>query len=118
MTRNGTVVGEALQMFLKLPRDVIGTPSPEWCWTGRVLRVTPVGNRFVEIAVSFVAYDQPKEPRDLGVHQAAGQPNTQIYKSEEVPNRLFAETFHSKAKQTERRAATGPRTSTKCIVVP
>ena len=34
LARNGAVVGETLRMFLKLPKDVMGKPSPEWCWTG------------------------------------------------------------------------------------
>jgi hypothetical protein len=57
LTRNGAVVGETLQMFLKLPEEVIGKPSPEWCWTGRVVRVRPLADRFFEIGVRFAGYE-------------------------------------------------------------
>jgi hypothetical protein len=32
-------VGSPLQVFLRMPREIAGKPSPEWCCTCRVVRV-------------------------------------------------------------------------------
>lgn len=78
LARNGAVVGETLRMFLKLPKDVIGKPSPEWCWTGGVVRVTPLADRYFEIGVRFVGYDEAKGPSNLRVRHTKEQHCTQI----------------------------------------
>jgi hypothetical protein len=119
LTRNGAVVGETLQMFLRLPKDVIGKPSPEWCWTGRVVRVTPLADRFFEIGVRFVGYDEAKEPSDLEARHAKEQHSTQIVSAGE-PAQLSAKAsdHDSEPKHIDGPAKARPRTWTKCIVVP
>jgi hypothetical protein len=36
------VVGMPIEVSLRMPEQVIGTPSREWCCRGRVVRVEPV----------------------------------------------------------------------------
>jgi PilZ domain len=52
-------VGAAVGVFLKIPAEVIGKPSPEWQWTGQVVHVrfgnVPEGSSYV--GVRFIACD-------------------------------------------------------------
>lgn len=52
-------VGTTLSIFLKMPKEVIGTPSPEWCWIGRVIYVRPGGvpASNSEVGVRFLAWE-------------------------------------------------------------
>jgi len=47
--------GAAVKVYLKLPQHVIGRPSPEWEWTGRVVDVRPLENKIFELGVQFIA---------------------------------------------------------------
>jgi len=55
-------VGQMLGIFLKLPKDVIGEPSPEWFWTGRVIYGRPCNDpsSYSEVGVQFLSCELAK----------------------------------------------------------
>jgi hypothetical protein len=50
-------VGSPLQVFLRMPREIAGKPSPEWCCTCRVVRVDPgkreQGNTGIGVEIQY-----------------------------------------------------------------
>jgi hypothetical protein len=61
-------VGTPVDVLLKLPTNVIGRPSPEYIWTGRVVHVRPsrTSEWLSEVGVVFFACDSSeagKHPR-------------------------------------------------------
>jgi len=49
--------GTRLKVFLKLPKDVMGSPSPEWEWIGKVVYLRTLDHKAYEMGVEFLAYD-------------------------------------------------------------
>jgi Tfp pilus assembly protein PilZ len=54
--------GVMLQLHLKLPREVAGDDVAEWCFTGRVAHVEPLGdvNGKSGVGVQFLCYEVPR----------------------------------------------------------
>jgi Tfp pilus assembly protein PilZ len=54
--------GVMLQVHLKLPREVAGDDVAEWCFTGRVAHVEPLGdpNGKSGVGVQFLCYEIPR----------------------------------------------------------
>ncbi|HKV63273.1 MAG TPA: hypothetical protein VJO16_15280 [Candidatus Acidoferrum sp.] len=54
--------GVMLQLHLKLPREVAGDDVGEWCFTGRVAHVEPLGDRNGKsgVGVQFLCYEVPR----------------------------------------------------------
>ena len=53
--------GVMIQVHLKMPREVIGDGVTEWCFTGRVAHVQPLGaaNDKLGVGVQFLYYEVP-----------------------------------------------------------
>ncbi len=47
-------VGTPLQMTLRMPEEVVGKPSREWCCSGRVVRVHPNGSSHDKLGIGVV----------------------------------------------------------------
>jgi len=54
--------GVMIQVHLKMPREVIGDDVTEWCFTGRVAHVQPLGaaNDKLGVGVQFLYYEVPR----------------------------------------------------------
>jgi Tfp pilus assembly protein PilZ len=54
--------GVMLQVHLRMPREVIGDDVTEWCFTGRVAHVEPLGatNDKSGVGVQFLYYEVPR----------------------------------------------------------
>ncbi len=54
--------GVMLQVHLKLPREVAGDDVAEWCFTGRVAHVEPLGATKGKsgVGVQFLYYEVPR----------------------------------------------------------
>jgi Tfp pilus assembly protein PilZ len=54
--------GEMIQVHLKMPREVVGDDVTEWCFTGRVAHVEPLGamNDKLGVGVQFIYYEVPR----------------------------------------------------------
>jgi hypothetical protein len=54
--------GVMIQVHLKMPREVVGDGVTEWCFTGRVAHVEPLGaaNDKSGVDVQFVYYEVPR----------------------------------------------------------
>ena len=54
--------GVLIQVHLKMPREVIGDDVTEWCFTGRVAHVQPLGtaNDQLGVGVQFLYYEVPR----------------------------------------------------------
>ena len=54
--------GVMIQVHLKMPREVIGDDVTEWCFTGRVAHVQPLGtaNDQLGVGVQFLYYEVPR----------------------------------------------------------
>ena len=54
--------GEMIQVHLKMPREVVGDDVTEWCFTGRVAHVEPLGarNDKLGVRVQFIYYEVPR----------------------------------------------------------
>ncbi len=58
-TSKAPVAGTAVSVFLKVPPEVIGNPSPEWHWRGQVIHVGR-GDSCQDtshVGVRFIAYE-------------------------------------------------------------
>lgn len=64
-TYSAVATGTTLKVFLKLPKDVIGHPSPEWCWTGKVVHIRSRATGGVEMGVRFMACDAPSRHEEV-----------------------------------------------------
>jgi len=55
-------MGVMLQVHLKMPREVAGDDVVEWCFTGRVTHVEPLGapNGKLGVGVQFLYYEVPR----------------------------------------------------------
>jgi hypothetical protein len=62
--------GAIVQVFLKLPREIMG--SAEHCWTGKVVYFRSLGKGVVEMGVHFLACDDAGLERRKAM---AGQPS-------------------------------------------
>jgi hypothetical protein len=53
--------GGMIQVHLKMPREVVGNDVAEWCFTGRVAHVEPLGdaNEKLGVGVHFLYYEVP-----------------------------------------------------------
>jgi hypothetical protein len=49
--------GMPVVVFLKLPKEIMGRPSPEWCWTGYVIHIHKSGVDEVAMGVRFLVCD-------------------------------------------------------------
>ena len=62
--------GALIQVHLKMPREVVGDDVAEWCFTGRVAHVEPLGasNDKSGVGVQFLYYEVPRASlwRDAG----------------------------------------------------
>ena len=58
-TSKALVVGNAVSVFLKVPPEVIGKPSPEWRWSGQVVHVQLRDSceDISHVGVRFIAYE-------------------------------------------------------------
>lgn len=59
-------IGSSVEMFLKMPAEVMGEPARDWCCRGRVVRVgdsDPV-RRTKCIAVKFLYYEVLRKTTD------------------------------------------------------
>lgn len=54
-TFTALATGTTVKVFLKLPQDVIGHPSPGWRWVGKVVYVRSRDTGGVEMGVQFIA---------------------------------------------------------------
>lgn len=74
-TSAAPAVGATLGVFLKIPKEVIGNPSPEWYWVGRVIYVRPSkrseGN--FEVGVLFLACELSKSAERRRNNATAGE---------------------------------------------
>jgi PilZ domain len=64
-TRQPVAVGQAIQLQLRMPKRIPGTPSGECAFTGRVVRVdSREGSRkgAIQVGVQFLYYE-PRGPR-------------------------------------------------------
>jgi Tfp pilus assembly protein PilZ len=54
--------GVMIQVLLKMPREVVGDDVVEWCFTGRVAHVEPLGvsNDKSGVGVQFLYYEVPR----------------------------------------------------------
>jgi len=54
--------GVMIQVHLKMPREVVGDDVTEWCFTGRVAHVEPLGatNDKLGVGVQFLYYEVPR----------------------------------------------------------
>ena len=54
--------GVMIQVHLKMPREVVGDDVTEWCFTGRVAHVQPLGtaNDQLGVGVQFLYYEVPR----------------------------------------------------------
>jgi Tfp pilus assembly protein PilZ len=54
--------GAMIQVHLKMPREVVGDDVAEWCFTGRVVHVEPLGaaNDKSGVGVQFLYYEVPR----------------------------------------------------------
>ena len=54
--------GEMIQVHLKMPREVVGDDVTEWCFTGRVAHIEPLGamNDKLGVGVQFIYYEVPR----------------------------------------------------------
>jgi len=54
--------GVLIQVHLKMPREVVGDDVAEWCFTGRVAHVEPLGamNDKLGVGVQFLYYEVPR----------------------------------------------------------
>lgn len=54
--------GVMIQVHLKMPREVVGDDVTEWCFTGRVAHVEPLGatNHKLGVGVQFLYYEVPR----------------------------------------------------------
>jgi len=54
--------GMMIQVHLRLPREVVGDDVAEWCFTGRVAHVEPLGptNGKLGVGVQFLYYEVPR----------------------------------------------------------
>ena len=54
--------GGMIQVHLKMPREVVGDDVVEWCFTGRVAHVEPLGvsNDKSGVGVQFLYYEVPR----------------------------------------------------------
>lgn len=54
--------GVIIQVHLKMPREVVGDDVTEWCFTGRVAHVEPLGNPDGKsgVGVQFLCYEVPR----------------------------------------------------------
>ena len=54
--------GVLIQVHLKMPREVVGDDVAEWCFTGRVAHVEPLGvsNDKSGVGVQFLYYEVPR----------------------------------------------------------
>jgi Tfp pilus assembly protein PilZ len=54
--------GVLLQVHLKMPREVVGDDVAEWCFTGRVAHVEPLGaaSDKTGVGVQFIYYEVPR----------------------------------------------------------
>jgi hypothetical protein len=54
--------GVMIQVHLKMPREVVGDDVAEWCFTGRVAHVEPLGasNDKSGVGVQFLYYEVPR----------------------------------------------------------
>lgn len=57
ITDTAVSTGATIKVYLRLPRDVISRPSPEWEWMGNVVDVKSLGNKSFELGVRFLACD-------------------------------------------------------------
>jgi len=49
--------GAPIEVFLKLPQEIMGHPSPECCWTGHVTHIYTSGVDEVGMGVRFLVCD-------------------------------------------------------------
>jgi hypothetical protein len=54
--------GGMIQVHLKMPREVVGDDVAEWCFTGRVAHVEPLGIASDKsgVGVQFLYYEVPR----------------------------------------------------------
>jgi hypothetical protein len=54
--------GGMIQVYLKMPREVVGDDVAEWCFTGRVAHVESLGanNEKLGVGVQFLYYEVPR----------------------------------------------------------
>jgi Tfp pilus assembly protein PilZ len=54
--------GVMIQVHLRLPREVAGEDVTEWCFTGRVAHIEPLGptNGKSGVGVQFIYYEVPR----------------------------------------------------------
>ena len=54
--------GVMIQVHLKMPREVVGDDVTEWCFTGRVAHVEPLGatSDKLGVGVQFLYYEVPR----------------------------------------------------------
>ena len=54
--------GLMIQVHLKMPREVVGGDVAEWCFTGRVAHVEPLGiaSDMSGVGVQFLYYEVPR----------------------------------------------------------
>ena len=54
--------GVMIQVHLKMPREVVGDDVTEWCFTGRVAHVEPLGatNDKLGVGIQFLYYEVPR----------------------------------------------------------
>jgi Tfp pilus assembly protein PilZ len=54
--------GVMIQVHLRMPREVVGDDVAEWCFTGRVAHVEPLGpaNGKSGVGVQFLYYEIPR----------------------------------------------------------
>ena len=53
--------GQMIQVHLKMPREVVGDDVAEWCFTGRVAHVEPLGpTNKLGVGVQFLYYEVPR----------------------------------------------------------
>ena len=67
-TRTQIFEGQVVEILLKVPLDVMGSPSPDWFWWGQVVHAkrAPAGEG-IEVGVKFFAGDHaPVKPSELG----------------------------------------------------
>jgi PilZ domain len=117
-THSHLPVGSGLQMFLKLPKEVIGKPSPEWRWWGTVVRVTRDTEDSFDMGVRFAAYDEINEPLDSVVRHAKEQQSTQQVISEAEAPRLSTYTSDRISALAATDRPTAARKWKKWIIVP
>lgn len=64
-TYSAVASGTTVKLFLKLPRDVIGRPSPAWRWLGKVVHVRSRATGGVEMGVQFIACEGQGQEADV-----------------------------------------------------